>query len=109
MTTFQDGPAKDTVLVLGRAPLYLRVVKDGDKIDALDKLDDRPEANETIHVYKRVGEPGMAHMDGRDPKTGKRFGRTCVIARYAICAGPGDGVCRNNSQWQAWCVERARA
>ena len=53
MIQFLDGPAKGTSLCLNRAPMFLRVVIDPrGQVEALDQLDDTPEADEKIHVYR---------------------------------------------------------
>lgn len=58
MTRFEDGPAAGVNLSLRRAPMFLRVVQNNQtgEWDALDQLDDTPEKNETIFVYKVHGE-----------------------------------------------------
>lgn len=63
---FEDGPAKAApVLLLERAPLYLRVVRGIDgKWDALDQLDDDPAMGETIFIYKRRSSRA-GHIKGR--------------------------------------------
>lgn len=54
MITFLDGPAANQTLMLKRIPKLLRVVleKTGG-IDALDQLEDVPNDDETIVVYRR--------------------------------------------------------
>lgn len=63
MTTFRDGPAKGQTLMLGRAPLLMRVVRTAEgQWDALDQLSDMPAADETIFVYRLVEGPTFVHI-----------------------------------------------
>lgn len=104
MTRFTDGPAAGKTLCLRRAPVFLRVVIDGEDIDALDQLDDKPEPNEKLYVYIRDGDAGSVHIDGRDPKTGKRFGRWMMTAKYKLYATqPDDATLRDFAKWSEWC------
>jgi hypothetical protein len=62
MSKILDGPAAGAFLSLGRSPYFLRVVrKPGGKWDALDQLDDTPEPDEEIHVYRQKQGP-MAEL-----------------------------------------------
>lgn len=108
MTTIHDGPAQGAKLTLQRSPIFLRVVrKPGGEWDALDQLTDEPAPDEEIHVYRRIGEPTTAHIDGRDPKTGKRYGRWMSFAEYRLHPEqPGDAQARLRSSWQEWCNEQ---
>lgn len=108
MSTILDGPAAGAKLSLGRSPYFLRVVrKPGGEWDALDQLDDTPEPNEEIHVYRCVSEPITAHFDGRDPKTGKRYGRWMSIANYSLhTEQPDDETARYRPAWQEWCAQQ---
>lgn len=110
MSQLLDGPAKGTSLSLGRSPYFLRVVRAPDgKWDALDQLDDTPEPDEEIHVYRLASEPVTAHVDGRDPQTGKRFGRWLSIGTYVLhLTQPDDRTARDKAAWQEWCVEEGR-
>jgi hypothetical protein len=104
MTSFHDGPANGKTLTLKRAPLFLRVTvgQDG-KIDALDQLDDAPMPDEKILVYRRRGEAGSLHIDGRD-KRGRRFGEWYAYGEYDLFAEqPADEILRNNQRWRNWC------
>lgn len=107
MTEFINGPAVGQTLTLTRSPYFLRVVQDGaGKWDALDQLDDHPAADETIHVYHLTSEPMTAHVDGRDPVTGKRFGRWMQFAKYAIHPKqPDDKTARDNTRWREWAAK----
>jgi hypothetical protein len=109
MSKFIDGPAKGQNLTLGSSPYFLRAVKDPrGKWDALDKLDDEPALEEEIHVYRLVSEPITAHVDGRNPTTGKRYGKWMSIADYALHSEqPDDATARNKAAWQEWCAARS--
>lgn len=111
MTRFIDGPAKGISLSLRTAPIFLRVVhmdKAKREWDALDDYEDTPSPEETIHVYILAGTPGTCHIDGRDPKTGKRFGRWEVMAEYRIWRGgdPLEDEKRITELWQKWCARQ---
>lgn len=83
--TFLDGPAEGVKLSLQRLVLFLRVVRsESGSWDALDLLEDQAEPGETIFVYRHNGTEGSAFVDGRDPKTGKRWGRVEHIASYRL-------------------------
>ena len=106
MITFQGGPASGLTLELQRAPMFLRVVHNGKTFDALDQLDDKPEPGETIFTYKIIGQPGYAFIDGRDKKTGERFGRKTAIAKYEFYyTQPSDEIMLDNDKWGAWATE----
>lgn len=88
MSKFINGPAKGINLSLGRSPYFLRAVRDPrGKWDALDKIDDEPALEEEIHVYRIASEPIIMHVDGRDSKTGKRYGRWTSIAEPSSSQG----------------------
>ncbi len=108
MSNFLNGPAQGVHLSLGRSPYFLRVVRSPDgKWDALDQLDDKPADDEEIHVYRIASEPVTAHIDGRDPVTGKRFGRWLSVADYKVHSEqPDSKTTKDNSAWKAWCIEQ---
>ena len=110
MSKFLNGPAAGTNLSLGRSPYFLRAVRaPGKTWDALDQLDDEPAPNEEIHVYRLASEPMNAHVDGRDPKNGKRFGRWMSIADYVLHdEQPDDPTARDKQSWQQWCADQAK-
>lgn len=111
MVSFENGPAAGKVLTLRRAPLFLRVTQAATGVfDALDLVHDQPAAAEAIFVYRRLGAAGSVHLDGRNAKTGRRFGEWFAIADYRFSVRqPEDGVLRDTTLWQAWCAdERAR-
>jgi len=106
-TTFIDGPAKGEVLSLARSPILLRVVNVGDHFDALDQLDDLASSNESITVYRLTAEPSVCFIDGRDPKTGRRWGVRLSVGTYAVLPEqPDDATLRDNQKWRAWCVAK---
>jgi hypothetical protein len=99
MTTFLDGPAKDTKLMLTRAPHFLRAVqaKDG-TWDALDQPDDTPTADERIVVYVMVGDPTWMHVRATKGRSGVYRGGQYTL----VDPQPPDAVLRDRAQWQAW-------
>lgn len=102
MTRFLDGPAKGQTLMLKRAPVYLRVVRDaGGKWDALDQLTDAPALDEEIFVYVLDSHPGAAFIDG--PKV---RGRYPIAAYRFIAPQPERHEVRDNGRWQAWCEKQ---
>jgi len=104
MITFLDGPADGQHLNLRRTPVLLRVVQAGNAFDALDQLDDTASPDETITVYQLTQAPGWCHIDGRDAKTGRRWGETRPIATYALLPEqPDDATLRDNAAWREWC------
>jgi hypothetical protein len=105
-TRFRDGPAEGKVLQLSRTPMpyFLRVTQKPDgTIDALDQVEDTPEDDEKIFVYRKISDDGTVHVDGRD-KDGKRFGRWYTCCTYALHeTQPEDAVLRGKDSWPAWC------
>lgn len=103
MTTFEDGPAKGQCLLLERAPVFLRVVHVRMvHWDALDKTDDRPRDDETIHVYRIASEVGMCHINRRGGGGGFY---TCARYRY-VESQPSDEQVRDTSKWREWCLRQ---
>lgn len=103
MITFRDGPAAGTLLQLRRSPFVLRVVvADDGTIDALDQLDDEPEAGESIHVYRMVEDRGSYHLWGTDER-GRRTRFSGRSALYALVEHPPDDeTARETELWRAW-------
>lgn len=108
MTKFIGGFADGKVLGLGRAPHFLRVTQTADgKVDGLDCLEDEVFPEESVLVYVLASNDGGAFVDGRDPKTGKRFGKFMVAATYELSqVQPSDEIVRDNSAWRKWCREQ---
>lgn len=103
MTRFIDGPAQGKVLMLRRAPVYLRVVRDDSsgEIDALDQLDDTPKDYESLFAYQLVERPGMAFIDG--PKCRGRY----AVAEYTmVLSPPSDAEMRDTTAWGVWTNKR---
>ena len=97
--TLLDGPAKGSYLVK-RAPLFLRaVVNSAGKGDVLDQIDDTPAADETISVYRRVGEAGHVHLNMRD----RRRTGFYALASYEWLADVDGETVRETREWHAWC------
>lgn len=98
MTRFLDGPAAGKFLPLRRAPVFLRVVTDGKKWDALDQLDDVPEDNERIFVYLISGPIGRSIVCAR----GGRGGIYMAASYRFFEQQPGDDILRDNEKWREW-------
>lgn len=101
MTEFLDGPAQGTVLELGRAPRLLRAVRSPNGTwDALDQIDDEPNASERIVVYYLVSEPIRCHISCR-PRSQSRWYES---GKYRwLLDQPDDASIRTTEAWQAWC------
>lgn len=103
MIKFLDGPAAGTVLQLRRAPLLLRVVITSQgNVDALDQLDDEPQKNETIHVYRKSKDLGSYHLccRGRNRSASGWYQQ----AEYSLYdPQPKDHEARDTTRWRAWC------
>lgn len=102
MTTFKDGPAKGQTLMLQRAPVLLRVVRDDNlnKWDALDQLDDTPSPHESIFVYRMVEGPTFMHI-----RRDRRHGGSGIFRGgvYAVLdEQPEDAILRDTSRWRDW-------
>ncbi len=103
MVTFTNGPAKGSPLELRRAPLFLRVViGPRGKVDALDQLDDTPNDNETVHIYKRTSGVAVMFACGRG---GCRGTVAADYEHYLPVFGPTCDF-RNTDDWQAWCTKQ---
>jgi hypothetical protein len=107
MTHFEDGPASGVQLMLTRAPLFLRLVRDAEgKWDALDQLDDRARPEESLHAYRLAKASGFVHVCGR--------GRGAVSGRFAIATyrfildRPPEATMRDNEAWRQWAVAQAK-
>ncbi len=110
MSYFHDGPHGGKHLSLQRAPFLLRVVVDqAGNLDALDQLADTPRPGETITVYRRISDPMTVHIDGKDPKTGRRWGRWEQSANYRLAkVQPDDLEARDSARWRTWAQANAR-
>lgn len=106
MIRFTDGPAADKSLSLKRAPLLLRVVfGPRGAVDALDQLNDTPNPNERIVVYRAITKPTQYHILARG-KGGKALTGWWARCEYAVLPDdqqPDDVTARNMDLWRAWC------
>lgn len=101
MTKFLDGPAAARSLMLRRAPMFLRVTDDGEKIDALDQLEDTPRANETLYCYVMSEYRGGIHLLIRGKN--RAAGGFYMSADYTfVIPQPPDEEMRTNHRWRAW-------
>ncbi|MFO0887568.1 MAG: hypothetical protein U0790_00315 [Isosphaeraceae bacterium] len=102
MIRFLDGPAQGALLMLRRAPLYLRVVANAKgEWDALDRLSDTPEPGESIHAYRIAGPARPYHI-----RPGGRFWQ----AEYrAVPDQPPAEVLNDTDRWRDWCWAMHRA
>ncbi len=104
MTTFIDGPAKDSpFLLLRRAPHFLRAVRSRGQSaprewDALDQLDDEPRETEEIYAYEMVGEPTYCHINARNRGGVYRGGKYKLVDPQ-----PEEAIMRNAVSWREWC------
>ncbi len=107
-TTFIDGVAQGAELLLSRSPILLRVVYDGvtKKVDALDLLDDEPRDGEIVQVYRLASQPVRGFADGRDPKTGKRWGKQFSAARYRMHDEQPPPSLWRGKKWQEWATDQ---
>lgn len=106
MTRFENGPAHKKFVSIQRLPLFLRVTIDSDgKVDALDQLEDTPRDDEKVYVYRKApGTEASCFVTGRDPKTGKRWGRQERGATYRfVKSQPSDATLRDKTAWGDWC------
>lgn len=101
MVSFKDGPAADVVLPLRRAPKLLRVVVSRKGIwDALDQLDDTPNPQEAIHVYRLTARATWMHIRATKRSASGMY----AMADYAFVADPpAEEDLRDNARWRAWC------
>ncbi len=100
MTKFLDGPAGGQTLLLQRAPVFLRVVRERDTggWDALDKLEDHPRPSEDVFVYRRTANPGVCHLN-----FGRCRGGFYAVAEYVLHSEqPDDVTLRDTPRWRAW-------
>lgn len=95
MTRFDDGPAKGKILMLKRAPYFLRAVLSPEgKWDALDQLDDQPEAGEKLFAYEIMEPPGWCFI-----RPGGRY----PVARYKLVEPqPIEDQMMDEKAWAEW-------
>lgn len=108
MTRFLNGPAEKQTLMLQRAPLFLRVTRDGDKWDALDQIEDTPRRGEQLFTYRRTGQAGFCHIQTAG-KNGRRGGGFYAMAEYSFTeVQPSDEIMRDAAKWQQWTREQVK-
>lgn len=102
-----DHPAYGAPLRLERLPLFLRFVYRprrcgrGVQWDALDQLDDEPQAEETV-IAAQLVRRGTLHIDR--VVRGQRVGSWHQAVQYHLCdPQPPENVKRDREKWQAWC------
>lgn len=110
MTKFTDGPAVGQVLMLRRAPLFLRVAFDTEGMDeppwdALDQLEDTPKLYETFYAYRRTGKHGRCMIDFGGKK--KHLSGMYTSANYEFVQDqPSQEIMGDNVKWRKWCCEQ---
>lgn len=104
MTKLEDGPAKGQVLMLRRAPLFLRVAESAEGWDGLDLFDDSPEPG-IFYAYRRTGTHGSAFIDFGGKKKHQSGLYTSASYEY-IPEQPTQDVMASNEAWQTWCLAK---
>jgi len=101
MTTFKDGPAHGTTLLLRRTPVLLRIVIDNEgKVDALDQISDQPADDEICHLYVLREERGRVHLNA-----GKASGCYGFSTYQYQSQQPDQETLRDQAKWQEWAKE----
>jgi hypothetical protein len=101
VSTFHGGLADGVTLLFHRGPLYLRVVHGPNGFDVLDQLDDAPLADETVHVYRRVGDSRQGHINNRGSRKGPESG-WYEFADYEHVDGVDGDQLRDYAAWRSW-------
>ena len=74
----------------------------GEIVDALDRLEDRPEASEQLVAYRLAGPVGSVHVQYSNPMDSPGGG-WYKTATYAIVdPQPADEVMRDADRWREW-------
>jgi hypothetical protein len=102
MITFLDGPAAGTTLQLRRLPKLLRVVIDGTDVDALDQLEDKPKARESVYVYVRRDDMPISKYHLYCGSSSKRSGWYYTASYSFLAEQPQDADMRTTAAWQKW-------
>lgn len=111
MISFLDGPAAGETLALRRGPLFLRVVlapRGKDRWDALDQLNDAPNAGEKLYAYRRQGKAASMHLrcTGRGGKAASGY---YAVAEYRFVEPqPDNATMRDTEKWRTWATEKQR-
>jgi len=102
---FVDGPAQGRTLLLARAPLMLRVVQAAcGRLNALDKLDDKPQDDELVYLYIMVGPVGDWVFVSFAGRNGQRRGGRFQSATYRLLPEqPEPRHLRQREPWNDWC------
>lgn len=98
---FQDGPARNVTLNLGRSPLFLRVTRSRTKKtwDACDQLEDAPRDDEDLFAYLLIDKPTRSFVR----RSGGYGTSLVVIAAYRFFdPQPTDAEMRSADAWRAW-------
>ena len=105
VTQLLGGAANGTTLMLKRAPRFLRAVRNarGD-VDALDQLDDEPQPDEQIIVYRLEGEVGSVHIQGARGRG--RCGWYTTAQYRVVDPQPEDADVRETQPWRNWCTDQ---
>ena len=100
-----DGPCAGTRLTASQAPIMLRITRDQNGgVDCLDLATDQPISGERVIVYRARGRASVAFVDGRDPKSGKRFGYQSRTQHYTLHEPqPAAEHTGTWAAWSAWC------
>lgn len=104
MLRLRGGPAAGAYAVK-RAPYYLRAVISGNKEkDVLDQPEDTANPDESIHVYRRIGEEGIVHLNFGGSRRGSGFFATGEYEHLPDVEGED---VRDNQAWRDWCRVQA--
>lgn len=105
MIHLHGGPCEG-VYAVKRAPMYLRAVRNrgatkavpGSGMDVLDQLDDTPDADEDIYVYRiRSGTEGHVHLN-----MGSRGTGFYALGEYDFLPDVEGEPLRATEAWRAW-------
>lgn len=103
--TLKGGPVEGHYMCQ-RAPYWLRAVVAADgKRDVLDQLEDEPAADETIYVYRRVGQAGHVHLNMAD----RRKSGFYALAEYEFREDVDGELLRDTNDWREWASDREPA
>lgn len=99
MTNFIGGPVDGRILLLKRAPHFLRVVRGAMGFRALDQIEDTAAPDESISVYRVSGPVGENTVLLTPTSSG-----TYKVATYVHQSPqPDDSLIRETTAWQSWC------
>jgi hypothetical protein len=75
------------------------------RFDMLDQLEDEPETDEILYVYRRSGPVGLLFTCGRGAGVSGRW----PAAHYEWMDQVAGEDVRDRASWRAWCQSRAGA